>query len=90
MYLIEPSDRELIGFDPIDILCMRSQCPLITRACSPVGHECDLSIPKRVTGKWDNGERGWGKTADHYLGNRRRDSRKKKTTTKIRYVQQTW
>ena len=78
MYLIEPSDRELIGFDPIDILYMRSQCPLIPRACSPVGHEWDLSIPKRVTVKWDNGGRGWGKTADHYLGNRRRDSRKKK------------
>ena len=82
MYLIEPSDRELIGFDPIDILYMRSQCPLITRACSPVGHNCDLSIPKRVTVKWDNGGRGWGKTADHYPGNRRRDSRKKKQQQK--------
>ena len=68
----------LIGFDPIDNLYMRSQCPHSSpeRALQLVKNA--TSIPKCVTMKWDNGGRGWGKTADHYLGNRRRDSRKKK------------
>ena len=89
MYLIDLSDRELIGFDPIDILYMRSQCPHSSpeRALQLVKNA--TSIPKCVTMKWDNGGRGRGKTADHYLGNRRRDSRKK-TKKQNRYVEQTW
>ena len=79
MYLIDLSDREVIGFDPINILYVRSQCTHIPRFCSLVGQERVIPIPKRVTVKWANGGRGWGKTADHHLGNRKRDSREKKT-----------
>ena len=56
---------------------MRSQCPHSSpeRALQLVKNA--TSIPKCVTMKWDNGGKGWGKTVDHYLGSRRRDSRKK-------------
>ena len=78
----------LIGFDPIDILYMRSQCPHSSpeRALQLVKNA--TSIPKCVTMKWDNGGRGWGKTADHYLGNRRQDSRKKNKNKKTKTKKQ--
>ena len=66
----------LIGFDPIDILYMRSQCPHSSpeRALQLVKNA--TSIPKCVTMKWDNGGRGWGKTVDEIPAKRRKQKNK--------------
>ena len=66
----------LIGFDPIDILYMRSQCPHSSpeRALQLVKNA--TSIPKCVTMKWDNGGRGWGKTVDEIPAKKNKNKNK--------------